>query len=61
MPIDGNHELGYRVLFSQPRMARDLCRGFLREEWIGWLDLESLERRRTSSESRQVRCHAFSA
>jgi Putative transposase, YhgA-like len=49
MSIDGDHELGYRVLFSQPRMVRDLCRGFLREEWIGWLDLDSLERR----ESRQ--------
>jgi hypothetical protein len=45
MPIDGNQELGYRVLFSHPRMVRDLCRGFLREEWLGWLDLDSLERR----------------
>jgi len=49
MPIDGNHELGYRILFSQPRMVRDLCRGFLREQWIGWLDLDTLVRR----ESRQ--------
>jgi Putative transposase, YhgA-like len=47
MSIDGNRELGFRRLFSQPRMVRDLCRGFLREEWIGWLDLDTLERAAT--------------
>ena len=46
MPLDGNHEVGYRVLFSQPRMVQDLFRGFLSEEWIGWLDLDSLDRRK---------------
>lgn len=35
----------YRSLFSHPRMVRDLLHGFLREEWSGWLDLGSLERR----------------
>jgi len=25
-------------------MVQDLCRGFLREEWIGWLDVDTLER-----------------
>jgi hypothetical protein len=30
-------------------MVRDLCRGFLREEWIGWLDLDSLERSERSA------------
>jgi putative YhgA-like transposase len=34
---------GYRNLFSQVRMVQDLCRGFLREEWIQWLDLATLE------------------
>src|SRR5215203_859577 len=45
MPTDGRQDEGYRLLFSQPRMVRDLCRGFLREEWIEWLDLETAERR----------------
>ncbi len=44
MSIDGNGRCAYRALFSQPRMVRDLCRGFLSEEWIGWLDLDSLAR-----------------
>lgn len=44
MPIDENQDGGYRSLFSHPRMVRDLFRGFLAEEWIGWLDLDSLER-----------------
>jgi hypothetical protein len=38
MPNDG-----YRNLFSQIHMVRDLCRGFLREEWVQWLDLDTLE------------------
>jgi hypothetical protein len=38
------HDAGYRSLFSHPRMVRDLFRGFLTEEWLGWLDLDSLER-----------------
>jgi hypothetical protein len=44
MPINGRYETGYRLLFLQPRMMRDLLRGFLREEWIGWLDPGTLER-----------------
>jgi len=43
--MDQRHESGYRLLFSQPRMVQDLLRGFLREEWIGWLDPGTLERR----------------
>jgi hypothetical protein len=43
--MDQRHESGYRLLFSQPRMVKDLLRGFLREEWIGWLDPGTLERR----------------
>lgn len=43
MPIDGNL-YGYRAVFSQPRMVRDLCQGFLPEEWTAWLDPDSLER-----------------
>lgn len=37
----------YRNLFSQVRMVRDLCRGFLREEWVQWLDLDTLEQAAT--------------
>lgn len=40
---------GYALLFSQPRMVRDLLRGFLPEEWIGWLDPGTLERRDSGS------------
>ena len=43
--MDGTHDIGYQRLFAQPRMVRDLLRGFLPEEWIGWLDLITLERR----------------
>jgi hypothetical protein len=43
--MDERHESEYRLLFSQPRMVRDLLRGFLREEWIGWLDPGTLEPR----------------
>jgi len=45
MPMDGTCDIGYQRLFSQPRMVRDLLRGFLPEEWLGWLDLVTLERR----------------
>jgi hypothetical protein len=43
--MDGKHDTGYALLFSQPRMVQDLLRGFLPEEWIGWLDPATLERR----------------
>jgi len=52
MPMDGTHDTGYQRLFSQPRMVRDLLRGFLPEEWIGWLDLVTLERRDGGPSSR---------
>jgi hypothetical protein len=45
MLMDGRLDTGYPLLFSQPRMVRDLLRGFLPEEWIGWLDPGTLERR----------------
>jgi len=43
--MDERRESEYRLLFSQPRMVRDLLRGFLHEEWIGWLDPGTLEQR----------------
>jgi len=45
MPVNGNLDTGYQFLFSQPRMVQDLLCGFLPEEWIGWLDPGTLERR----------------
>ncbi len=38
-------DTGYQHLFSHPRMVHDLLRGFLPEEWTGWLDPTTLERR----------------
>jgi len=32
-------------LFSQPRMVRDLLRGFVREDWLAWLDTRTLDPR----------------
>jgi len=49
MPMDGRLDTGYPLLFSHPRMVRDLLRGFLPEEWIGWLDPATLERRDSES------------
>jgi hypothetical protein len=43
--MDERDESEYRLLFSQPRMVQDLLRGFLHEEWIGWLDPCTLEPR----------------
>jgi hypothetical protein len=39
-----DHDGSYRLLFSHPRMIRDLLHGFVREEWVERLDLTSLER-----------------
>jgi hypothetical protein len=38
-------DTGYHHLFAHPRMVHDLLRGFLPEEWTGWLDPATLERR----------------
>ncbi len=43
--MDGRFDTSYPLLFSHPRMVADLLGGFSPEEWIGWLDLETLERR----------------
>jgi len=40
-----DHDASYRLLFSHPQMIGDLLRGFVREDWIGQLDLRSLEKR----------------
>ena len=43
--MDGRFDTSYPLLFSHPRMVADLLGGCLPEEWIGWLDLRTLERR----------------
>jgi hypothetical protein len=37
------HDSGYKLLFSHPRMVEELLRGFVRESWIEDLDFATLE------------------
>jgi hypothetical protein len=39
----GEHDHGYRLLFSHPEMMADLLREFIREEWVRDLDLSTLK------------------
>jgi hypothetical protein len=39
-----DHDSGYKLLFSHPRMIVELLRGFLRESWVQTLDFSTLER-----------------
>jgi predicted transposase YdaD len=39
------HDSAYRLLFSFPRMVRDLLGGFVPSDWLAGADLASLERR----------------
>ena len=39
-----DHDNSYKLLFSHAEMVRDLLLGFVKEEWVQGLDLESLER-----------------
>ena len=38
------HDLSYKLLFSEPRVVGDLLTGFVKEDWIEQLDLDSLEK-----------------
>ncbi len=38
------HDGGYKLLFSHPKMVEDLLRGFVRESWVEDLDFTTLER-----------------
>jgi predicted transposase/invertase (TIGR01784 family) len=40
----GDNDHGYKLLFSDPAMVRDLLIGFVREDWIERIDFASLER-----------------
>lgn len=39
-----NHDSAYRLLFSHPEMIRDLLTGFVPEDWVGQLDMTTLEK-----------------
>jgi hypothetical protein len=52
------HDPAYKLLFSHPRMVRDLLRGFVREDWVDQLDYESLERVNGSYVSDDLRARA---
>ena len=60
-------DLAYKRLFSHPLLVRELLRGFVREEWVQRLDLDSLDqvnaqfvsddlRERTNDMVWRVRC-----
>jgi predicted transposase YdaD len=38
------HDSGYKLLFSHPKMVEELLRGFIREGWVEDLDFGTLER-----------------
>ncbi|UCZ57116.1 Rpn family recombination-promoting nuclease/putative transposase [Desulfurispirillum indicum] len=37
------HDSGYKLLFSNPRLVQDLLTGFVRQEWVGHMDFATLE------------------
>ena len=37
------HDNSYKLLFSEPKVVMDLLRGFIPEELVGQLDLQTLE------------------
>ena len=40
----GQHDLGYRSLFSHPRLVEELVREFVKEPWVSRLDFTTLQR-----------------
>lgn len=38
------HDTGYKLLFSDPLMVRDLVQGFIADPWVNSLDFATLER-----------------
>ena len=49
------HDSGYKLLFSHPRMVEELLRGFVHEPWVADLDFGSLERTNASYTSDDLR------
>jgi hypothetical protein len=50
-----DHDSGYKLLFSHPRMVEELLQGFVREPWMATLDFETLERVGTSFVTEDLR------
>lgn len=50
-----DHDTGYKLLFSHPRMVRDFLEGFVSGDWLGKLDLDSLEKMNGSYVSDDLR------
>lgn len=40
----GDHDHSYKMLFSHAALVRDLLSGFVQEDWIKDLDLDTLEK-----------------
>ena len=38
------HDEGYKSLFSHPEVVRDLLIGFVHEDWVEQLDMDTLEK-----------------
>ena len=38
------HDNAYKNLFSHPQAVSDLLRGFVDEDWVAWLDFDTLEK-----------------
>ena len=48
------HDHGYKLLFSHPRMVEDLVRGFVAGPWVFELDFSTLERVHASYVSEEL-------
>ena len=53
--MNHQHDHSYKLLFSEPRVIRDLLTGFIKEDWIAHLDLDSLEKVSSSFVSDDLR------
>ncbi|MFP7755993.1 hypothetical protein ACLG6S_15330 [Thermodesulfobacteriota bacterium B35] len=56
-----DHDHSYKQLFSHPELVRDLLEGFVREDWVADLALETLERVNGSKSSAARHLHALAA
>ncbi|MGD9732771.1 MAG: Rpn family recombination-promoting nuclease/putative transposase [Desulfamplus sp.] len=45
---NNQHDTGYKLLFSHPELVKDLLTGFVKEDWVWVVDLNTLESVNTS-------------
>ncbi|MGD9731493.1 MAG: Rpn family recombination-promoting nuclease/putative transposase [Desulfamplus sp.] len=43
-----SHDTGYKLLFSHPKLVKDLLTGFVKEDWVKEIDFSTLESVETS-------------